>query len=108
MHHDPRVRQGEPLAGGARGQQELTHRTGHAHGDRGHVVLDGAHGVVDREPGVVDARAAGRSGDPIDRLGWDEPGIGTAGGLAAAAALVGVAAVMASFAVRVVRWDPRP
>ena len=44
----------------------------------------------------------------LTRLGWDEAGIGVAGGLAAAAALVIVAAVVAPFAVRAVRWDPRP
>ncbi|MEU8611225.1 ABC transporter permease [Actinoplanes sp. NPDC048791] len=43
----------------------------------------------------------------LTRLGWDEPGIGTAGGLAAAAALVIAAAVVAPLAVRAVRWDPR-
>jgi ABC-2 type transport system permease protein len=44
----------------------------------------------------------------LTRLGWDEPGIGTAGGLAATAALVIVAAAVAPFAVRAFRWDPRP
>jgi ABC-2 type transport system permease protein len=44
----------------------------------------------------------------LTRLGWDDPGIGTAGGLAAAAALLIVAAAMVPFAVRAMRWDPRP
>jgi len=44
----------------------------------------------------------------LTRLGWAEPGIGTAGGLAAVVALVVVAVAVAAFAVRAVRWDPRP
>jgi hypothetical protein len=47
VHHDPRVRQGVPLALGAGAQQELAHRGGHAHRDGGHVVVDELHRVVD-------------------------------------------------------------
>lgn len=44
----------------------------------------------------------------LTRLGWDEPAVTTADGLAAAAALLIVAAVVAPLAARAVRWDPRP
>lgn len=44
----------------------------------------------------------------LTRLGWDEPGIGPAGGLTAAAALLLLAAVLVPLAARAVRWDPRP
>jgi ABC-2 type transport system permease protein len=43
----------------------------------------------------------------LARLGWDEPGMTTADGLAAAAALLIVAAAVTPLAVRAMRWDPR-
>ena len=58
MHHDPRVRQGVALALGAGAEQELAHRRGQAHADRGDVVGDVVHGVVDRHAGVDGAARA--------------------------------------------------
>ena len=43
----------------------------------------------------------------LARLGWDEPGMTTTGGLAAAAALLILAGVAALVAARAMRWDPR-
>jgi ABC-2 type transport system permease protein len=43
----------------------------------------------------------------LTRLGWDEPGMTTAGGLGAAAALLILAVAVAPLAVRAARWDPR-
>ena len=47
MDHDLGVGQGEALALGAAGQQERTHRGGHAHADGGDVTLDILDGIVD-------------------------------------------------------------
>jgi hypothetical protein len=46
VHQDLRVRQRVPLPRRARGQQELTHRRGHAHGVGRDVVRDVLHDVV--------------------------------------------------------------
>jgi ABC-2 type transport system permease protein len=43
----------------------------------------------------------------LARLGGNEPGMTTAGGLAATAALLILAAAVAPLAVRALRWDPR-
>jgi len=43
----------------------------------------------------------------LARLGWDEPGMTTADGLAAAAALAILAGAVTLAAARVTRWDPR-
>jgi len=43
----------------------------------------------------------------LTRLGWDEPGVTTVGGLAATAALLIVAVAVLPLAVRAARWDPR-
>ena len=48
VHQDPGVRQRVALALGARGEQELTHRRGHAHRVGGDVARRQHHGVVDR------------------------------------------------------------
>ena len=58
MHQHPRVRQGVPLAGRARREQELPRARGHAHGQGADVVGDQPHGVVDGEHRRD--RAAGR------------------------------------------------
>lgn len=44
----------------------------------------------------------------LARLGWQEPAVTTADGLAAVAALLIVAAVVAPLAAHTMRWDPRP
>src|SRR5882757_243580 len=73
VHQDAGVRQREPLAGGARGQQELTHRGGHAHGDRDDVVLDELHRVVDGHAGGHGAvRADDVEEDVLVRLGGQQ------------------------------------
>ena len=77
VHHDPRVRQGVALALGAGAEQELAHRGGQAHADRGDVVGDVVHGVVDRHAGVD--RAAGA----VDVQ--EDVGLGVLGARAAAA-----------------------
>jgi ABC-2 type transport system permease protein len=43
----------------------------------------------------------------LTRLGWDEPGLTTADGLVAAAALLILAVAVTPLAVRAARWDPR-
>jgi hypothetical protein len=43
----------------------------------------------------------------LTRLGGGEPGVTTADGFAATAALLIVAAVIAPLAARTMRWDPR-
>jgi hypothetical protein len=52
VHHDPRVREGVPLARRAGAEQELPHRGRESHADGGDVVGDVVHGVVDRHAGV--------------------------------------------------------
>ncbi len=47
-----------PLAGSARGEQELAHRRAEAHADRGDIGADELHRVVDRHAGGD--RTAGR------------------------------------------------
>ena len=47
VDHDLGVGQGKALALGAAGQQERTHRGGHAHADGGDVTLDILDGIVD-------------------------------------------------------------
>jgi hypothetical protein len=64
MHHDPRVRQREPLARGSRAEQELPHRGGHSEGVGCHVAVDELHGVVDGHSGAH--RAAGRIDVQVD------------------------------------------
>ena len=51
MHHDPGVRQRVPLAGRARGEEELAHRCRQPEAHRGDVAADELHRVVDRHPG---------------------------------------------------------
>ncbi|MNN31758.1 hypothetical protein D3C81_1454570 [compost metagenome] len=63
VHHDPRVRQGDALAGFTRRQDQRTGRGGHAHDHGRDRRLDVLHGVVDRErrghltAGAVDVHA---------------------------------------------------
>ena len=40
-------------------------------------------------------------------LGWAEPGVSAVDGLTATAALLILAAAVAPFAARTLRWDPR-
>ena len=84
VHHDPRVRQGVALALGAGAEQELAHRRGQAHADRGDVVRDVVHGVVDRHAGVHRATGAvdvqedvgvGVLGGQQQQLGADRVGV---------------------------------
>src|SRR5215469_11433077 len=64
VHQDCRVRECVALAGGAGGEQELSHRRGHAHREGGDVVGHELHHVVDREAGVH--RAARRVDVQVD------------------------------------------
>ena len=66
MDHDLRVGQRQALALRAGGQQERTHRGGHAHADGGHVALDELHGVIDRH--AVGHTAAGGVDIKLDVL----------------------------------------
>ena len=84
VHHDPRVRQRVALALGAGAEQELAHRRGQAHADRGDVVGDVVHGVVDRHAGVDRATGAvdvqedvglGVLGGQQQQLGADRVGV---------------------------------
>ena len=67
VHQDARVRQRVALALGARGEQELAHRRGHAHRVGGDVARREHHRVVDRHAGAD--RAAGRVDVEVDVLG---------------------------------------
>ena len=50
VHHDPGVGQGVALAGGAGGEQELSHRGRQPEAHGGDVAADELHRVVDRHP----------------------------------------------------------
>ena len=67
VHQDAGVRQRVALALGARGQQELAHRGGHAHRVGGDVARRQHHRVVDRHAGAD--RSAGRVDVEVDVLG---------------------------------------
>src|SRR6478735_3318558 len=79
VHHDPRVGQGEALAGRARAEDELAHRGRESHCESGDVVGDEPHRVVDGQArgdgaaGTVDveadvgARVAGREQEQLGR-----------------------------------------
>ena len=67
VHQDAGVRQRVALALGARGEQELAHRRGHAHRVGRHVARREHHRVVDRHAGAD--RAAGRVDVEVDVLG---------------------------------------
>jgi len=49
----------------------------------------------------------GASVTQLARLGWDEPGMTTADGLAATAVLLILVAAVTPFVTRAMRWDPR-
>lgn len=73
MHQDVGVRQGEALALGAAGEQELAHRGRHAHTDGDDVVRDELHGVVDGHAGRHGATGAvDVEVDVLLRLGGQE------------------------------------
>jgi hypothetical protein len=81
VDHHLRVRQGQPLALGATGQEHRPHRHRHAETDRLYVAAHVLHGVVDREPSVdVAARRVdverdvlvGIVGREVDDLGDDQ------------------------------------